>query len=231
MELIPVIDLQEGLCVHAQKGLRHLYRPLAAFGDGLGTPHTVVSAYLDLAPFKTLYLADLDALTGKPPQWALIESLAENFPELRFWVDAGGVALPRHLKDRITIIVGSESLPSGLYDALPEDAILSLDYRHNALVGGEAIMNHVDRWPQRVIVMSLSRVGSLEGPDFSRLQTLRAAHPGTLLFAAGGVRHAQDLKDLAALGISGVLLATALHQGDSSRAMLQGFCEAPESQA
>lgn len=231
MELIPVIDLQEGICVHAQKGLRHLYRPLAPFGDGRGTPNAVVSAYLSLAPFKILYLADLDALTGKPAQWALIESLAENFPELRFWVDAGGIAPPLHLRDRITCIVGSESLPSGLDDALPEGVILSLDYRQNDLVGGEEIMSHVDRWPQRVIVMSLSLVGSLEGPDLGRLRAFRAAHPEILLFAAGGVRHAQDLEDLAALGVSGVLLATALHQGEFSRAMLQAFFRSPDSQA
>jgi len=231
VELIPVIDLQQGLCVHAQKGLRHLYRPLGSFGDGLGTPKAVVSAYLDLAPFKSLYLADLDALTGKSPQWALIESLAENFPDLRFWIDAGGVEPPHHLKDRITIIVGSESLPSGLDQALPEDFILSLDYRHNALVGGEEIMHHVDRWPPRVIIMSLSRVGSLEGPDLSRLHAFRSAYPAVELFAAGGVRHAQDLNDLSRLGVSGVLLATALHQGDFSRAMLEHFCRVQESQA
>ncbi len=221
MELIPVIDLQEGLCVHAQKGLRHLYRPLTQFGDGQGTPDAVVSAYLALAPFKTLYLADLDALSGKPPQWALIESLTEKFPELSFWVDAGGISPPATLRDRITIIVGSESLPSGLEDVLARDDILSLDYREGALLGGEVILNHADLWPQRVILMSLSLVGSLGGPDFQRLQAFRAQHPETRLFAAGGVRHAQDLKDLEALGISGVLLATALHQGGLDSALLQ----------
>jgi phosphoribosylformimino-5-aminoimidazole carboxamide ribotide isomerase len=223
VELIPVIDLQEGLCVHAQKGLRHLYRPLAQFGDGLGTPHAVVLAYLALAPFRTLYFADLDALTGKPPQWALIESLAENFPELRFWVDAGGIPPPAHLQERITPIVGSESLPRGLNDALSNDVILSLDYHQNALLGGAEILNHADRWPRRVILMSLSLVGSLGGPDFPRLDVFRSQHPGIQFFAAGGIRHAQDLEDLAALGVSGVLLATALHQGALDGATLQRF--------
>ncbi len=209
--------------MHAQKGLRHLYRPLTHFGDGRGTPCAAVSAYLTLAPFKTLYVADLDALTGKPPQWSLIESLAEKFPELRFWVDAAGLTPPPKLQDRITVIVGSESLPRGLDDPLSNDAILSLDYRQNDLVGAEEILTHVDRWPQRVIVMSLSLVGSLDGPDFHRLKAFRSSHPGKQLYAAGGIRHGQDLEDLALLGVSGALLATALHQGALDRAALERF--------
>lgn len=231
MELIPVIDLQGGCCVHAQMGLRHLYRPLTSFGDGLGTPSAVVAAYLAIAPFKTLYLADLDALTGKPPQWAWIESLAENFPKLRFWVDAAGFPPPVQLQERISMIVGSESLPRGLGDALPNEGILSLDYRHNRLLGGVEILSHTERWPSRVIVMSLSLVGSLGGPDFSRLHEFRSTYPGIRLFAAGGIRHAQDLEDLAALGVSGVLLATALHQGALDGVTLQRFMLSADPEA
>ena len=223
VELIPVIDLQEGRCVHAQKGLRHLYGTLTPFGDGRGTPDAVVSAYLALAPFRTLYVADLDALNGRVPQWALIESLAEKFPQLRFWVDAAAIQAPSVLRERITIIFGSESLPQGLQNSALTDGILSLDYREDALLGGEAILRQVDHWPERVIVMSLSRVGSLGGPDFQRLQGFRAEYPATRLFAAGGIRHAQDLEDLEALGVSGVLLATALHQGGVDRAFLKRF--------
>lgn len=207
--------------MHAQRGLRHLYRPLTPFGDGKGTPHAVVSAYLALAPFKTLYLADLDALSGKRPQWTLVESLAENFPELSLWVDAAGIAPPASLQERITTIVGSESLPQGLEHRLTNDGILSLDFRQDNLLGGTAILNHADRWPARVIVMSLSQVGSLGGPDFNRLQAFRAKHPATRLFAAGGVRHARDIDVLEAMGVSGVLLATALHQGTLDTLTLQ----------
>lgn len=231
MELIPVVDLQKGLCVHAQRGLRHLYRPLTQFGDGKGTPHAVVTAYLALAPFKTLYLADLDALTGKRPQWTLVESLAENFPELSFWVDAAGIAPPASLQDRIKTIVGSESLPQGLEHRLANDGILSLDFRQDDLLGGTAILNHVDRWPARVIVMSLSKVGTLGGPDFNRLQAFRTQHPTTRLFAAGGVRHAHDIAALEAMGVSGVLLATALHQGALDRVLLQRFVGYTDPQA
>ena len=221
MELIPVIDLQDGLCVHAQKGLRHLYRPLTQFGDGRGSPDAVVSAYLALAPFKTLYVADLDALTGKPPQWAVIESLAENFPELSFWVDAAGISSSAALRQRVTRIVGSESLPQGLEERLSNDGILSLDYRHDALLGGGALLNQFDRWPRRVILMSLSLVGSRGGPDFQRIQAFRAEHPATQLFAAGGIRHALDLQELEGLGVAGALLATALHEGVVDRTLLE----------
>ncbi len=221
MELIPVIDLKAGLAVHAQKGLRHLYRPSATFGDGRGTPVSVVEAYLALAPFRTLYVADLDALSGLPPQWDLIQSLAENFPELRFWIDAGGKSLPRESTERLTRIVGSESLPQGLKQPLSQDDILSLDYRGDQFLGAKELLDAPEQWPERIILMSLSCVGASEGPDWNRLRWLREKYPDRRLFAAGGIRHEEDLKQLSDLKVAGALIATALHRGALNRETLR----------
>ena len=46
--------------------------------------------------------------------------------------------------------------------------------------------------------MTLARVGSGGGPDLDRLRALRRMAPGKRLYAAGGVRGADDLHDLAA---------------------------------
>ncbi len=67
-------------------------------------------------------------------------------------------------------------------------------------------------WPQRVIVMTLARVGSGAGPDLARLAAIQSIASGREIYAAGGVRDAADLWALKEAGVSGALIATALHE-------------------
>ena len=59
--------------------------------------------------------------------------------------------------------------------------------------------------------MDLTRVGADTGPDVDRLKAIIAVAKGRAVFAAGGVRDAQDLAAIASLQAHGALLATALH--------------------
>ena len=68
-------------------------------------------------------------------------------------------------------------------------------------------------WPERVIAMTLARVGGGSGPDFERLAELRRIGPRHRIYAAGGVRGREDLLCLAEMGVKGVLIASALHDG------------------
>ena len=61
--------------------------------------------------------------------------------------------------------------------------------------------------------MSLDHVGSRRGPDLEWLRVLRVQLPGKRLYAAGGVRNVEDLRQLAAHGIDGALVASAVHDG------------------
>ena len=69
--------------------------------------------------------------------------------------------------------------------------------------------------------MSLSHVGTAKGPDFERLRYFLQHFPSKRIIAAGGVRGTRDLQDLDAMGIDAVLLATALHTGEITAAMLR----------
>lgn len=141
---------------------------------------------------------------------------------MQFWLDQGwagpvGQAVP---------VIGSESLGGRQITLLPElrkKFILSLDFLGERLLGEQSLLNDESLWPKTAIVMSLSRVGAGEGPDFPRLKELRKQHPGKTLIAAGGVRHTEDLRRLEDLGVGGVLLASALHSGAISREDLQEF--------
>ncbi|MBV9702459.1 MAG: nickel transporter, partial [Methylobacteriaceae bacterium] len=95
--------------------------------------------------------------------------------------------------------------------ASDERIVLSLDFRGDAFQGPAAILADQSAWPQRILCMTLGRVGSASGPDLERLGELRKAAPDHDIYAAGGVRDLADLQRLAQAGITGALVATSLH--------------------
>jgi phosphoribosylformimino-5-aminoimidazole carboxamide ribotide isomerase len=219
-DLIPVIDLKAGQVVHARAGERDLYRPIETRLTRSSAPHDILEALLALGKFAHVYVADLDAITGTGSHDALLAQLAQQFA-VKFWVDRGIGTAARAvgLSGGLKPVIGSESL-SSLVDLAeiasvlgPDGYVLSLDYRGEMLVGPAGIDTLPETWPNRIIAMTLARVGSGAGPDFDRLERVAAIAGDRRLFAAGGVRGLADLTRLRQLGISGALVATALHDG------------------
>lgn len=92
------------------------------------------------------------------------------------WVDNGAAtaaAVAALLAIPGTIaVIGSETLrdPAELAAAArasPDRVALSLDFRGEAFVGLPELLARPEAWPRRVIVMTLARVGSGEGPTRS----------------------------------------------------------------
>jgi phosphoribosylformimino-5-aminoimidazole carboxamide ribotide isomerase len=219
-ELIPVIDLMGGVVVHARAGERASYRPLRSkLADG-SQAVDIVRGLLEFHVFETLYIADLDAIQRRGDHFSLIGRLRGEFPNLRLWVDAGFDDLDAARRfldaDLAEIVLGSESQSDlAFLEALQDEArlILSLDFKGDERLGPGALFEPTEIWPERVIVMTLARVGGATGPDLARLATIRKQTPERRLFAAGGVRGRDDLEALLAAGAAGVLLASALHDG------------------
>lgn len=230
-EIVPVVDLMGGAVVHARAGERDRYRPIE--GSALTAspePVAVVRGLLGLHPFRTLYIADLDAIRQQGNHAATIRALGAAFPGLALWVDAGFAGLDgcrRFLATNLGhLVLGSESQrdPATL-EALQGEPrlVLSLDHKGEERLGPPAIFARTDLWPARVIVMTLARVGAGRGPDLDRPREIRARAPDRRIYAAGGVRDAGDLEALRALGCAGVLVATALHDGRLGRDELVRF--------
>lgn len=217
MKIIPVIDLMDGQVVHARRGLRDAYQPIQTPLCRGSRPENIIKALLGLHEFDTLYVADLDALMGKSPQLGLLTHLQKMFPKLVFWVDQGLASTGGdHSAAQIVRVVGSESLTGEegkTLENLEGDFVLSLDYLGGRLLGAENLLGALRHWPDRVIVMTLSRVGGDEGPDYPLLLECRQRWPDKQIYAAGGVGSASDLEHLRQLGVAGVLLASALHSG------------------
>src|SRR5262249_9162262 len=90
---------------------------------------------------------------------------------------------------------------------------------------------HADCWPARVIVMTLDRVGSQSGPDLERLRAVKAAAKDRAIYAAGGVRDGDDLQSLVNAGITGALVAAALHNGQITAADIHALQGEPRQRA
>lgn len=218
MDVIPVIDVRHGVAVHARQGQRAEYRPLATPLAQGSDPVAVVRGLLALFPFRTLYVADLDGIEGRGGDAELGRRLAAALRGVALWIDDGG-SPPECLPSAgPTPVIGSESLIRAddlkrLRDAPPAAFVLSLDFRGEDFAGPQALLDDTALWPERVIVMTLSRVGAGAGPDMERVAGIVARAGGRRVYAAGGVRHLDDLKALRAAGAAGALVATALHAG------------------
>ncbi len=227
MHIIPVIDLCNGQAVHARMGRRDAYQPIRTALCPRADPMEVVRAYLTVYHFNTVYLADLDALEQRGNNNHIIDKLHDGFPALNFWVDAGFTDNKYCLRERIHPIIASEAGTScrqlALANKAPNNVILSLDFSGKKLKGDDNLLKNAHAWPGTIIVMSLHRVGTEQGPDMDLLRDIKSKAPGKKIFAAGGIRHGQDLERLAALGISGALLASALHNGQINAAILQRY--------
>jgi phosphoribosylformimino-5-aminoimidazole carboxamide ribotide isomerase len=230
MQIIPVIDLKQGVVVRARMGQRDQYRPIETPLSPTSDPTDVARGLSALSRFATFYIADLDAIEGRGDNRAAIARLAAEFPDVTFWVD-NGMADPDRAAawleaDLGHLVLGSESQSDAALLrrlAASDRVVLSLDFRGSDFVGPPVLLSDPSLWPHRIIVMTLARVGSGAGPDLARLAAIRAAAPGRDIYAAGGVRDAGDLDALAAAGISGVLVASSLHDGRLGRADLKRF--------
>jgi uncharacterized protein related to proFAR isomerase len=184
---------------------------------------TVAQGYRKLYPFSTLYIADLDGIEGRGANSNLAGMLTAKMPDLKVWIDNGSAEFPGvgHLLEnsQAAAVVGSESSlePSELQrliDLFGDRIVLSLDFQDDEFKGANKLLADVSRWPRRVIVMTLARVGTSKGPDLERITDI-AQRAGSLrqVYAAGGVRNRDDLLAVRAAGASGALIASALHNG------------------
>lgn len=212
----------QGQVVRAKKGERHLYRPIESGLCGSSAPLDIVGALLELYPFESLYIADLDAILDRGDHRAAIASIRAHFPKLALWLDAG-IQHPAQCQPWADLdlhqVIGSEKMQSvEQFDLLASQLqasklLLSLDFSRDGFLGPTALLDDSWRWPERTIVMPLAQVGSMNGPDFGLISPLLQRAGKRRLYAAGGVRHYADLQQLAVEGISGALVASALHDG------------------
>jgi len=227
MQLVPVIDLLRGQVVRGIQGHRESYRPIVSALCGTAEPLAVARILAEHCASDTLYIADLDALQGAPAQLDLLGRLLDAMQHLTLWLDAGFndaeaaarllAALDPAAAARVLPVFASESLrsPEALAACFSDPvrpALLSLDRRDGQRLDPAGCWERPALWPERVIVMTLERVGAGSGPDLDTLRAVAAsARSGTRLIGAGGIRSEADLIDAENAGAHAWLVASALH--------------------
>jgi phosphoribosylformimino-5-aminoimidazole carboxamide ribotide isomerase len=184
--------------------------------------------------FSELYLADLDAIAGKQVNFEVYRRIVSE-TGLELMVDAGVSdieAAKKMLENQVSkIVIGTETLRSKSFveqavKLLGNDrVIVSLDLMDDKVLvklGFDGCKNALcllrDFRGMGVlgfIVLDLARVGSGEGVNMDFLKQAIASL-STGVYVGGGVRGVADLIELRDLGVSGVLVATALHNGKIS---------------
>jgi phosphoribosylformimino-5-aminoimidazole carboxamide ribotide isomerase len=239
MKIIPVLDLLGGVVVRGVAGQRENYRPVVSRLVASSRPTDVALAFREHFGLDEIYVADLDAIAGKPAAQPTYDALhAAGFS---LWLDAGirgERGLERALEAGIGhVILGLETIPGPDFLArarrrAPERIVFSLDLNSGRALGDTSAWNGGDAWTiadqaakvgaRAIIVLDLSRVGTGGGTGTEEL-TARLArdHPELEIVAGGGVRHVEDLKRLQAIGVQGVLVASALHDGRLTRAEIE----------
>jgi len=237
VNIVPVIDLCDGVVVRGVAGKRATYLPVDSVLAGDARPSSVARAFAAGFPFDAVYVADLDAIAGREPAWDVYRTIAAC--GLPVWLDAGirdprqAAALLRFVREADTmrgLVVGLETLVgpdtlAALVGAIGSDrTVFSLD-----LFEGRAWRARSDWHRQappkilddalragvrRFLVLDLARVGGGRGVGTETIcRDLRRKAPGAWIAAGGGVRGVEDVRTIARAGCDAVLVASALHDG------------------
>ena len=218
MRIIPVIDLMGGVVVRAVAGRRYEYRPIRSqLVDSPDPPH-VAERLLEASGATELYVADLDAIiTGNPVQARVRDFLTGVGVAVIF--DGGFRTLPNidDFPHPVRPVIASETF--GRPTSAGGRWAFSIDLRDGrSLCDSGSPMGlaelAVAAGFRTLIVLDVARVGTATGPGTTAfLGDIRARFPEVELIAGGGIRGANDLARLTALGIDAVLVASALHDG------------------
>lgn len=239
MRLIPVLDVQNGVAVHARGGHRNDYRPLSST---LPRPSTktgsapdltdVALAFRDRLGLQELYLADLDAIRSSQFNRKLYQAVRDF--GVKLWLDAGIASVVNAIDLQgaaDVLILGLETLPGPeilaqiVRSINPSSLAFSLDLRE-----GQPILAENSQWPEanplalldaviqagieRVILLDLARVGMNQGMGTEDL--LEAGvhrYPHVEWVVGGGISSVEQFQRAASLGASAALVGSALHDG------------------
>jgi len=220
MRCILACDLKGGIVVRGVRGERDQYRPIAETSRIVraSAPTEVVS---EIRPKET-YIADLDRIMGVGDHLNIIKTLSGM---TRTMADigvsgAGDFAVAASVSHKA--ILGTETAPFAVIEQCQgRRAVVSLDMRHGRVMCRDPaldlkpldairLLNGLEL--DAVILLDVARVGSGEGIDVG-LVTAAAAASRHDVIVGGGVRDASDLELLKKCGASGVIIASAVHDG------------------
>ncbi len=228
--IIPAIDILGGKCVRLSRGR---YDRVTVYSDD----PLEIACQFEEAGIQRLHLVDLDgARAGHIVNAAVLKRIASGTSLL---IDfGGGLTDDRELKTAFDN--GAHMVTGGTIAVRdpgrflkwmktfgPDRIILGADSRDGqiAISGWEKptrlpvldfIKEYQDQGIRQVISTDITRDGMLTGPAYGLYREILALCPGLMLIASGGIASMEDIRQLASLGLSGVITGKALYSGNIS---------------
>ncbi|MCE5387679.1 MAG: 1-(5-phosphoribosyl)-5-[(5-phosphoribosylamino)methylideneamino]imidazole-4-carboxamide isomerase [Acidithiobacillus sp.] len=229
MLLIPAIDLKGGQCVRLRQGRMDDH---TVFSED---PVATARRWVD-AGARRLHIVDLDgAVSGEPVHAAVIQQIAQSFPDLEIQV-GGGIRSEEQIESYLDagvryVIIGTQAVkaPGFVADAalaFPGHIFVGIDARDGkvATEGWSKLSRHdpidlaqhfVHDGIDAIIYTDISRDGMMSGPNIEATVALARAIPVPVI-ASGGIANLEQLLALKAYeedGILGAISGRALYEG------------------
>jgi phosphoribosylformimino-5-aminoimidazole carboxamide ribotide isomerase len=222
VNVIPAIDLRGGRCVR-------LLRGDPAHAVVYGDDPVAVARRFEEAGARMLHVVDLDAALEDGDNRGALLSICEA---VGIPVQTGGGLHDRHDVDRV-LTLGAARAVLGTAARDPDfvrqtverhgdRVVVALDTRDGRVMvrGWRDTAGPLERFlpvldsagAPRFLVTSIGADGTLEGPDLDLYRRVMELTDRPVL-ASGGVATADDLRDLDALGVEGVVVGKALYEG------------------
>ncbi len=219
MELIPAIDVLNNIVVKAVAGKRKKYKPIISEITHSFYLNDIILSLLKEYNFKSIYIADLNAIMGNGDNYKIINKAIEQFPNISFWVDYGIKSLNDYKKfddKKFKIIIGSETINSVnelklINKKKRNEFILSLDFKDSLFLGPNNLLKKKELWPKNIIYMFLDKVGKKNILNKFDIGIFNFDKKNNF-YLAGGISNNKDIDFLENLGFKGILIASAIHE-------------------
>jgi phosphoribosylformimino-5-aminoimidazole carboxamide ribotide isomerase len=230
MQVIPAIDIIDGVCVRLSEGD---YSRKTIYSSN---PVEVAKAF-EGAGLTRLHMVDLDgAKKGTVVNWKVLEAVANN---TQLIIDfSGGIKTTETLQQvfdagaaiaAIGSIAVKDPLLFGNWLATfgADKILLGADVKNETIVvhgwTESTDLNIIDFLGQQsdngltqFFCTDVGKDGLLQGPSIGLYQQLMQAFPKLQLIASGGVSCAEDLVELKNIGCSGAIVGKAFYEGKIS---------------
>ena len=221
IELIPAIDIINGLCVRLTKGD---YDQKTVYGNPLE-----MAQEFDRIGYQRLHVVDLDGAKSKHiVNSSVLSSIATK---TKLTVDfGGGIKTDQDIEEAFRcgasmVTIGSIAVtePERFMGWL-ERIILGADVRNGRIsINGwkedssedllPFLEKYIDAGVNKVLCTEISKDGTLAGPAIELYKKVMNAYPKLHLIASGGVSSLDDIKALNAVGIPAVVFGKAIYEG------------------
>ncbi|MDE5784356.1 MAG: 1-(5-phosphoribosyl)-5-[(5-phosphoribosylamino)methylideneamino]imidazole-4-carboxamide isomerase [Prevotella sp.] len=226
IELIPAIDIIDGMCVRLTKGD---YDQKTIYGNPLQ-----MARQFESIGYHRLHIVDLDGAKSK--HIVNSEVLRQITLETNLVVDfGGGIKTDKDIETAFEagasmVTIGSVAVTQPdlfkrwLNRFGPEHIILGADVRNGLIsINGwkedstekllPFLQRYVDMGIKNVLCTEISKDGTLQGPATALYKEVMAAYPHLHLIASGGVSSINDIDNLEAAGIPAVVFGKAIYEG------------------